>query len=230
MSRPSETPITLASASPRRRRLFAMLDLPYSCVSTDTAEELDCPLASDPPALVASLAAEKALSARSDGAEDLILAFDTVVLADSRILGKPADIAEARAMLASLSGRTHQVATGVALLAPGEHDPETFPVITPVRMRDLTPAAMDSWIAKGEVLGCAGAYNIEHHLAEVDLDQCYQNVAGIPLCHVYVSLCRACRRLGLPLPKSPVNSCDATRQVRCLLGPRLVAGAECPES
>lgn len=206
-----------------------MLEVPYSCVSTDTAEELDTPLAADPAALVASLAAEKVAAARASGVTGLVLGFDTVVLDGSRILGKPADVGEARKMLGSLSGRTHQVATGVALLAPGDSDPELFAVITPVRMKNLSSSEIESWIERGEVLGCAGAYNIEHHLAEVDLDQCYQNVAGIPLCHLYAALCRLHERLGSPLPSSPVAPCDSARQERCLLGPRLVEDAGCPK-
>lgn len=202
-----------------------MFDLAYSCMATQTAEDLHSPLARDPAALVASLASDKALAARATGALGLVLGFDTVVLVDSRILGKPADVAEARAMLSSLSGRTHEVVTGVALLPPAQPEPETFSVTTPVRMRVLDSETIDSWIAKGEVLGCAGAYNIEHHLAEVDADQCYQNVAGLPLCHVFGPLHRICARFGAQLPATPVTPCDAARQTRCLLGPRLIGGA-----
>ncbi len=223
-----DTHIALASASPRRRRLFAMLGLPYSCTATSTAEDLDSPLAANPGALVAALAADKASAAREADFEGPVIAFDTVVLHDSRILGKPSDLDEARRMLAGLAGRMHRVATGVALLAPGDTSPETFAVITPVRMRDLTAEDVDAWIDRGELLGCAGAYNIESHLAEVDLDQCFQNVAGIPLCHVYAALHRRSERLGLPLPTAPVGACDAARQVRCLLGPRLAAEVTLP--
>ncbi len=224
----ADTPLTLASASPRRRRLLAMLEVPYACTVTDTAEEIDGPLAADPPALVAALAAEKAVAARAAGTTGAILALDTVVVDGDRVLGKPTDLDEARAMLAALSGRTHRVATGVALLAPDATAPETFSVVTPVRMRELAAETVEAWLAKGEVLGCAGAYNIESHLAEVDADQCYQNVAGIPLCHVFLALCRSRDALGLPRPTAPVTACDAARHARCQLGPRLVAGASCP--
>lgn len=223
------TTLVLASASPRRRRLFALLDLPYTCVATDTDEDLDSPLAREPRDLVEKLAADKALAAQKHGARGIVAAFDTVVVHDSRVLGKPADLAEAHEMLDALSGGTHHVATGIALLAEGESVPLTFAVVTPVRMKALTPGVVAEWVAKGELLGCAGAYNIESHLAEVDLDQCYQNVAGIPLCHLYAELCALLGRLGEPLPASPVARCDAARQVRCVLGPRVVAGAGCPQ-
>ncbi|MBW6468245.1 MAG: Maf family protein [Coriobacteriia bacterium] len=216
--------LILASASPRRRRLLAMLGLEYESTSTDTPEDLDTPLAADPPALAAALAAEKAVAARTAGASGPVLAFDTVVVHDGRVLGKPADIAEAYDMLRSLSGATHRVVTGMAVLPPGAAVPDNSAVTTPVRMRDLTRHDIDIWAAHGELLGCAGAYNIESHLAHVDDDQCFQNVAGLPLCHLYLALQRMRDALGIGEPVVPVGPCDAARNARCQLGPRLMEG------
>ncbi|MDF1542101.1 MAG: Maf family protein [Anaerosomatales bacterium] len=216
--------LILASASPRRRRLLAMLGLEHLCTSADTPEDLDTPLAADPPALAAALAAEKAVAARDAGASGPVLAFDTVVVHDGRVLGKPADIAEAYEMLRSLSGATHRVVTGMAILAPGAGVPETSSVTTPVRMCDLTEHDIDTWAAHGELLGCAGAYNIESHLARVDDDQCFQNVAGLPLCHLYLALQRMHDALGIGKPVVPVGPCNAARNTRCQLGPRLMEG------
>ena len=81
------------------------------------------------------------------------------------MLGKPADEADGRRMLRALSGRTHEVITGVALLPPGDPEPSTFAVTTNVRMRELDDDAIAAWLAGGEALGCAGAYNIEAMLA-----------------------------------------------------------------
>ncbi|MBN2247124.1 MAG: Maf family protein [Coriobacteriia bacterium] len=216
----SVSPAVLASASPRRRRLIGWLGFEVSHAAVDTPEDLTAPLA--PPDLAASLAAEKAVAARAAlGGEALVLAFDTVVVSDGRVLGKPAGADDARRMLRLLSGRTHDVVTGVALLPAGADSPDTFAVTTVVQMRALDAAAIESWIARGEALGCAGAYNIEHHLASVAEDECFQNVAGLPLCHLYAEL--ASGRAGR-VPEGltpPVAPCDAALDRRCLLGPRV---------
>lgn len=219
---PANLRILLASASPRRRRLIGWLGVPVDAVAVDTAEDLTSPLAAFPPQLAASIAAEKAIAARdAHGNGSLVLAFDTIVVLDGRVLGKPADLDDAYCMLRALSGRTHEVVTGVALLAPGADVPRTFAVTTHVTMRGLSGEDLAVWVAKGELLGCAGAYNIEHHMASVGLHECYQNVAGMPLCHLYAAL--ASGDLG-DVPDGltgPVVACDAARSVRCLLGPEL---------
>jgi septum formation protein len=211
-------PITLASASPRRRRLLAWLGVPFAVASTETSEDLTSPLRSVPPILARSLAAGKARDALHGGvAESPLVACDTIVLLDRNVLGKPVDEADAARMLRALSGRTHQVITGVAVVAPGQTEPVTFAVTTDVAMRELDEDAIARWIAKGEALGCAGAYNIEHHLASVEPGECYQNVAGLPLCHLYQRL----SRLGVDGLTSPVAACNAACGRACALGPRV---------
>ena len=221
------TPLVLASASPRRRRLLAWLEVPYTSVATDTDEDLASPLRRVPPVLARSLAADKARAARGAAAsagtaadaDATILAFDTIVVLDREVLGKPVDRADAERMLAGLSGRTHAVITGVALLRAGASEPETFAVETPVAMRELDEAAIAEWLEGDEALGCAGAYNIERHLASVEAGECYQNVAGLPLCHLQERLIK----LGLAGDASPVAACEAARGVECALGRRLCA-------
>ncbi|MBS3956930.1 MAG: septum formation protein Maf [Clostridiales bacterium] len=225
MTSHAHTPLTLASASPRRRRLLALLGLGYDITAADTPETLDPAFADDPGALAMRLAAAKAHVARNEGARGLILAFDTIVVNSGELLGKPEDEAGGRAMLRSLSGRTHDVVTGVAMLAPASRDAHTFAVATAVRMRALSAAEIDTWLASDEFLGCAGAYNIESCLAEVDADQCFQNVAGLPLCHLYIALAQPEYRALVGDAECPVQRCDAIRHTRCALGPRLVAGA-----
>jgi len=213
--------LILASASSRRRRLIAWLGPRADSVATDIAEDLTLPL---PPAeLAASLATEKARAAGlpSDTESAMVLAFDTIVAADGRVLGKPADEAEARAMLAQLSGRTHDVLTGVAIAGPGMAEPVCFTVTTPVLMRELDEVAISQWLERGEYLGCAGAYNIEHHLASVADDECFQSVAGLPLCHLYRALADG---MGGAVPaglRPPVDLCDAALGRTCGLGPRV---------
>lgn len=209
--------VVLASASPRRRRLIGWLGIPVRLASADTAEDLSLPL--PPNELASSLAAQKAYAVRSGGETGTVLAFDTVVVHEGRVLGKPVDRDDARRMLHELSGSAHEVVTGVAVLPPGGRDADTFAVVTPVMMRTLPTEAIEAWLAGDEVLGCAGAYNIERHLATVEDDQCFNNVAGMPLCHVYREL--ASGRAG-PAPlglTAPVAACDAALGRRCLLGP-----------
>lgn len=220
--------VVLASQSPRRRRLLEWLSLPFVATAVDTPENLDSPLASDPEALACSLAAEKAVAARSEGhgSDDLMLCFDTIVVLDGELLGKPADEADAWRMLRALAGRTHQVVTGVAALTPDLAEPHTFAVTTDVAMRPLDDRQIEEWMALGTFLGCAGAYNIEAQVAEVGCRDCYQNVAGLPLCHLFAALTRdAALRAWLPAePTSPIAACDAALDRTCELGPRVVAG------
>ena len=216
--------IVLASQSPRRRRLLAWLGLPYDAISVDTPEDMDSPLASRPDALAASLAAEKAVAARAEGHahEAIVLSFDTIVVHDGALLGKPVDAADAWRMLRSLSGRTHQVVTGCGILTPDLTEPLTFSVTTEVRMRDLTDRGIEEWMAQGTFLGCAGAYNIEAQVASVTQDECHQNVAGLPLCHLRAALA-AMPPDSLPgMPASPVGPCDAALGRCCRLGPRVI--------
>jgi len=130
-------------------------------------------------------------------------------------------------MLRGLSGRTHEVVTGVALLPADATEPHTFSVTTEVQMKPLDDAAMEAWMASGEFMGCAGAYNIEAQVASVTEDECFQNVAGLPLCHLYAALAgesglAAAHDAGAPT--SPVAACDGALRRSCRLGPKVTAG------
>ncbi len=203
-----------------------MLGLPFEATQSDIVEDLSSPLSSRPGALAISLAVQKARAARQAGHAGILLSFDTLVVHAGSIFGKPEDLEDARRMLRSLAGSSHEVVTGCAVLPAEEDEPEVFAVSTPVRMRKLSEADIAAWVAKEELMGCAGAYNIENHLADVDDDQCFQNVAGLPLCHLYVTLRRMRKRLDLDRPKAPVAQCDLARGRHCLLGPRLVKAVD----
>lgn len=220
--------VVLASASPRRRRLLSWLGVPFEITSVETPEDLSSPLASDPPALACSLAEEKAFAVHVSELFDdaVVLTFDTIVVLDDDVLGKPTDVADAWLMLRSLSGRTHQVVTGCSIMCPAT-PPRSFAITTDVNMKSLTDEQIEDWMAKGEFLGCAGAYNIEGQVAEVTDADCYQNVAGLPLCHLHAALRGALP--GIPRatcfsdePDSPVDACDRALCRQCLLGPKLV--------
>lgn len=226
MSAIPECTFVLASASPRRRRLIEWLGLPVVTTSVDTPEDLDSPLSATPERLAEHLAVEKARAARTSAptsGRQLIVAFDTIVVLDGDILGKPSDVDDAWRMLRALSGRTHQVVTGVALLAPDAEAPQSFPVSTNVRMKALGERDIRDWMASGEFMGCAGAYNIEGQVAQVDGDECYHNVAGLPLCHLAREISRIAARCGLGEIATPVTPCDAALGRHCTLGPRVLA-------
>lgn len=221
-----EARLLLASKSPRRRRLLSWLGVPFSATAVDTPENLDTPLAADPPALARSLAAEKAEAALAEGLGEglTVLCFDTIVVLDGGVLGKPADAAEGWRMLRALSGRTHQVVTGVAIVPPGR-TMRTLAITTDVTMKPLTDCQIEAWMATGEYLGCAGAYNIEAQVAEVTEDDCYQNVAGMPLCHLFAELALDAENTAdSPRPTAPISECDSALCRSCRLGPSLLGG------
>ncbi|MCX8006619.1 MAG: Maf family protein [Coriobacteriia bacterium] len=216
--RPTErTPVVLASASPRRQRLISWLGIDAVVRPTGVDEPLDLPVS--PAELAEGHAATKARAASVAAPGSLCLGFDTVVVLDGTPLGKPESDEDARRMLAALSGRHHDVITGVALANHGEVL-RSFAVVTDVEMRPLGPAEVERWLSRGEHLGCAGAYNIEHHLARVTEDECFQNVAGLPLCHLYAELA-SLGAVCVPELVPPVERCDATLGRRCRLGPAL---------
>jgi septum formation protein len=171
------------------------------------------------------LAVEKALAARAEGLARgaTVLSFDTIVVHEGELLGKPADTADAWRMLRALSGRTHSVVTGCGVLIDSEEQPRSFSVVTDVQMKELSDCQIEAWMAQGTFLGCAGAYNIEAQVASVTEDVCHQNVAGLPLCHLYAAL-SALPSDSLPgSPASPITPCDAALGRSCRLGPRVVA-------
>ncbi|MBG0839189.1 MULTISPECIES: Maf family protein [Pseudomonadaceae] len=173
----------LASASPRRRELLAQIAVP--CV-TQIASIDETPLPDEPPAAyVERLAREKAragllaLGGRDDA---VVLGADTAVVLDGRILGKPADLNESRAMLQALSGRSHQVLTAVALVGGGREAARV--VSSDVSFRPISEAEIEAYWASGEPCDKAGSYGIQG-LAAVFVNQLqgsYSAVVGLPLC------------------------------------------------
>lgn len=173
----------LASASPRRRELLAQIAVP--CV-TQIASIDETPLPAEPAAVyVERLALEKAragLRALGERTDAVVLGADTAVVLDGRILGKPADFAESREMLLSLSGRSHQVMTAVALVGAGRESSRV--VTSEVSFRTLGEAEIEAYWASGEPCDKAGSYGIQG-LAAVFVNHMqgsYSAVVGLPLC------------------------------------------------
>ena len=157
MTVPPTAPLVLASASPRRRQLLEMLGLEHRVVPPDV-DETRRP-GEEPARYVVRLAREKALAVAGRQPGALVLAADTTVVLGSEVFEKPRTPAEAVAMLRSLSGRTHQVHTGVAL-ADGTRVEDALDV-TDVTFRRLPEPELAAYVATGEPMDKAGAYAIQ---------------------------------------------------------------------
>lgn len=189
--------IILASNSPRRRELLAQIGIrDFQILSPDVDEAVEPGLS--PARMVEALSLRKAQAAAGRaGAEDLIIAADTVVALDGRVLGKPQDQGEAFAMLSALSGREHRVYTGVTVLGGGraatEHEE------TAVAFRALSPEEIRDYIATGEPMDKAGAYGIQGvgALLVQGIRGDYCNVVGLPL----FRLGRMLSGFGVKLPR-----------------------------
>ncbi|MBL8092865.1 MAG: septum formation protein Maf [Anaerolineales bacterium] len=199
-------PLILASASPRRRQLLALAHWPFNVATADVDET---PLPGEAPVdFVSRLSQAKAraVAARlpqSQADPPLVIACDTTVVLDDRLLNKPADAAEARAMLTDLRARTHQVLTGLAVLDTATGALHAEVVASAVPMRAYSEAEMAAYIASGDPLDKAGAYAIQHPhfqpVARGTFVDCFANVMGLPLCH----LLRRLRAFGFMAPNLP---------------------------
>jgi len=178
--------LVLASASPRRRELIARLGLPYE-VQTSNADESVCRLLR-PEELVIELARRKAEAVAATRPDDLVLGVDTIVVLDGRVLGKPRDEADARRMLHLLSGKSHEVRSGFALIFRDKVYTEC--VTTTVRFAQLTDAEIEEYVKSGEPGDKAGAYGIQGRggLFVSGIVGDYYNVVGFPLNAIYNAL------------------------------------------
>jgi septum formation protein len=174
--------LILASESPRRRELLTAAGLRFT-VRPRPVQEARSP-GETPDDYVRRLAEAKAGAAwERDG--EVVLGADTVVVLGDRVLEKPGDAVEARAMLSSLSGRTHIVITGICLRHA--HGAIVDGASTLVRFAELDPREIDEYVASGEPMDKAGAYAIQGLASKfVDrIEGCYFNVMGLPLALVY---------------------------------------------
>ena len=182
--------LILASKSPRRREILSTQGIDIEIFVPDTAEDCDRTLLS-PDELVMGLACRKARAAAEQltdmgrlAADAVILAADTVVALDGTILEKPIDAEDARRMLRALSGRRHEVFTGIAAIYGGKLavDVQT----TEVYFRTLSDAMIDAYIATGDPMDKAGAYGIQSRGSLLVERICgdYFNVVGLPLVRV----------------------------------------------
>jgi septum formation protein len=183
--------IILASNSPRRKELLAGLGLPFEVrVLEGIDESYPHDLAVGKVAL--HIARKKAAAYRQTiGEQDLVITADTVVIVGDEILGKPVDEADAVRMLRLLSGRTHQVTTGVCLLTSSEE--KGFDVTTDVTFKTLSDEEIRYYVSQYKPFDKAGAYGIQEwigYIGVTGLRGSYYNVMGLPVQRIYSELQR----------------------------------------
>jgi septum formation protein len=186
--------LILASTSPRRRELLERLRLPFTVAAPGGDEALH---PGEAPEIAARrLAALKAASVEAPGA--WVVAADTLVELDGRVLGKPRDPAENRRFLRALSGRTHQVHTGLAVRSPAGD--EALVSSARVRFRELADWEIEAYAASGEGLDKAGGYGIQERgmILVEGVEGDFFTVMGLPVAQLWATLAR----LGYPLAEA----------------------------
>ena len=174
--------LVLASTSPRRRELMSRLGISYRAVPPKSSE-----LAQGnetPEEMSERLALLKARSISSNTSASLVIGADTVVVLDGVVLGKPKDEDDARGMLRDLRGREHRVVTGVAVIDGSRNREYVARKVTSVQMRDYSDHEIEAYVTSGRAADKAGSYGIQDvdFNPVADLDSCYTNVVGLPLC------------------------------------------------
>jgi len=182
-------PIVLASASPRRAELLRAAAIAFEIHPADVDEDVHD--GESPDAYVLRVAEAKARAVSSRFPDRVILAADTTVVLDEHILGKPRDLSDARRMLAMLSGRVHEVLSGVCVIGPahsGHYDGRL--ARTSVEFARLTDEEIEDYVATGEPMDKAGAYAIQGLASRfvTRIDGSYSNVVGLPVALVYEML------------------------------------------
>ena len=177
--------LILASASPRRKELLALFGIPFEIRVADIDETMD--LNAAPFDEVARVSRLKALAVPREQ-DDVVVAADTIVVCQDRVLGKPKDAAEAKAMLRLLSGRDHQVMTGMTVLRGNRAVSHTE--VTDIHFRNLTEAEIRAYVASGEPMDKAGSYGIQGGAALFceKMSGDYYNVVGLPVCKLGMML------------------------------------------
>ena len=174
--------VILASQSPRRRELLGLFRIPFTVRAADIDETMDPALPAEQE--VARVSRAKAMATPAK-AEDVVIAADTIVVCNGKTLGKPKSKEQAVEMLTMLSGRDHQVMTGLTV-RKGE-DCRTVTEITHLHFRKLSQREILDYVATGEPMDKAGAYGIQGGAALFveRLDGDYYNVMGLPVCRLW---------------------------------------------
>jgi septum formation protein len=201
--------LILASQSPRRQALLASLGPAFA---VDFADVGETPLTGEAPdTMVCRLGRTKALAVAERHPGATILAADTVVVLDGALLGKPADAAEAIAMLRALRGRTHQVYTAVCIATDG--DLRSRLSVSHVTMRSYDDEEIRAYVDSGDPLDKAGAYAIQHSLFSpvARWEGCYSSIMGLPLRLTADLLAE----VGITVPADVAAVCERTSGENC---------------
>lgn len=205
-------PLVLASGSPRRQELIQLLGLPWRVMVADVDEES---VGHDDPALNAILTAQLKADAvvPLTPANAVIIAADTMVVLDGRVLGKPANAAEARQMLQALRGRIHQVVTSIVVINKANGQTVTDAAVVDVPMREYSDQEIEAYIATGDPFDKAGGYAIQHPGFQPvpAFGDCFAAVVGLPLCH----LTRALQKVGTFPPNDVPAACQRHHNYQC---------------
>ena len=185
--------LILASASPRRKKLLQIFDIPFRVQPSTVAENIDQQL--PPSEIVEELALRKARDIAKKSKNAVIIGADTIVVHEGQILGKPQNTDHAKQLLHSLSNSTHEVFTGVALIkTDGNAEIErecTFAESTEVTFGNLDPSAIDNYVAGGKPMDKAGAYGIQDDWGAVFVKRIkgdYYTIVGLPVHALYNQL------------------------------------------
>jgi len=174
-------PLILASGSPRRKQLLAQIGIEFSVIQSDIDEDFSLSL--PPEAFTEHWAREKAKNVGEKNPDSLIVGADTVVVLNGKILGKPKDETTSFSMLRSLSGKTHEVITGVSFFNMEPQIDLTFNERTFVSFKTLSDSDIHYYIKNYQPSDKAGSYGIQDwfsvHISKID--GCYFNVMGLPL-------------------------------------------------
>lgn len=204
-------PIVLASASPRRRQLLALMGLSFQVVASDVDEMIVQGEAPQQSARRLSMAKAEAVAGLYPQA--LVIAADTLVVLAGDILGKPTSPAAAFDMLTRLRNRQHVVYSGLTVIDSGHARRCAQVAMTPVYMRDYSVEEMQRYVATGDPMDKAGAYALQHagFNPVACLEECYANVMGLPMCHLY----RILHAWDVPVPVHPLACCPLALKVGC---------------
>lgn len=181
--------IILASKSPRRKQLLELAEIPFEIISADTDEHYPNNLSVEE--IPVFIAKQKAVAVAKEQPHKIILAADTIVAIDNEVIGKPKNRADAIRILQKLSGRTHRVITGVAILS--EDKEEYFYDITEVSFHPLSDKQIEFYIDKYKPYDKAGAYAIQEWIGAVGIKKIngdFYNVMGLPVSRVVQTLQR----------------------------------------
>jgi len=204
-------PILLASASPRRRQLLALLGVSFEVVASNVDEVM---LPGELPAdLAQRLSLVKAKAIASVRHDAIVIAADTLVTLDGKVLGKPSSEKAAFEMLTHLRGRAHCVYSGLSVIDITRGRRCTQVAVTSVHMRDYADDEIHDYIANDDPFDKAGGYAIQNPVLDpvACIDGCYANVMGLPMCHLY----RILRAWDVRVPVHPLDCCPLAIEKDC---------------